>query len=374
MSRARSSAIASVESITEPVAVDSYRTSGTSPGGKSFDRRQSGSSTVHLLGPGAVGCAVLTRIARSRRRLVAVTDSTATVHDPDGLDPLAIRDWKKAGHSLVNFTGARALNVRTALDLALADVVIDTSSSDFGRDGWTSALSSVLARGARLALAAKAALADAAAEWLSGDYAENVGCNAVLGGTGLNFTRELPVLRRRWQSVAIVGNASTTTIIAAIEQGASLAEGIDAAARLGFLETDPELDLRGADAAVKLAIVASVLTGRRITPDAVLCDDIRNIDLRQVRVRPRRGNTTRLVARLTREGQCRVAYEELPADSVLAARAGQVVYDYQLTSNERRLHIGGGIGPDATAEAVWTDVQSQLSSSAARLLAAAGAR
>jgi homoserine dehydrogenase len=292
--------------------------------------------------------------------LVAVTDSTATVFDPAGLDAHAVAAWKAAGRPLRDYANARCFTARQAIAHADADILIDASSTDLERIGWTHALSEALSRGACVALAAKAALCDAGATWFADGFDTRVGCNAVLGGTGLQFSNDVTELRRRCRGVAIVGNASTTTILEAVERGATLAEGIEEAQRLGFLESDPELDLRGADAAVKLAIVAGVLTGRRVSPAHIPCDDIRDIDLSAVQARAQRGATTRLVARLRTDGSLCVAYEEVARDSVLAARCGQVVYDYQLAGNERRLHVGGGIGPAATADALWADVQALI--------------
>jgi homoserine dehydrogenase len=351
-------------------SADTYHTSGTSPTRNDSARRLY--DTVHLLGAGAVGRAFLERLAGSRRVLVAVTDSTATVHHPAGLAPLAVAAWKAAGRPLRDHPAARSLGVQQAVALADADVVVDATATELGRTGWTEALSQALARGACVVLAAKAALCEAGAEWLNGRHAGRIGCHAVLGGTGRQFVNELAELRDRWQGVALVGNASTTTIIEAVEAGASLGEAIAVAQRLGYLESDPELDFRGADAAVKLAIVASVLTGRRIHPHAIPCEDIRALDPRDVAARPARGCTTRLVGRLRADGAVRVGYEEIARDSVLAARPGQVVYDYQLTRGERRLHVGGGIGPAATADALWTDVHAVIASQAGAASAASG--
>jgi homoserine dehydrogenase len=347
---------------------DSYHTSGTSPTTTRSPERQH-YQTVHLLGAGAVGRAFLARLAASRRVLVAVTDSTATLHAPAGLEPLAVAAWKAAGRPLCDHPGARALPVQQSVALADADLVVDASATELGRPGWTEALTQALARGSCVVLAAKAALCEAGAEWLNSEHADRIGCNAVLGGTGRQFSSELEELRSRWRAVALVGNASTTTILEAIEAGATLAEAIDTAQRLGYLEANPELDFRGVDAALKLAIVASALTGRRVDPERIPCEDIRALDLGEVAARPRRGCTTRLVARLHDNGAVRVVYEEIPRDSVLAARAGQVVYDYHLTRGERRLHVGGGIGPAPTADALWSDLQSLAASAGAHVTA-----
>jgi homoserine dehydrogenase len=313
--------------------------------------------TLHLLGPGAVGRALLQRIADARLCLVGVTDSTATLHDANGIDPQHVVAWKTAGRPLRDHPDAHDAPAAAAIEAVAADIVIDATATDLDRGGWTDALDAALRRGACLASAAKAALCEAGAEWLSGEHRTRVGCNAVLGGTGRSFLAELGELQRRTHSIAIVGNAATTAIIETVEAGGTLADGVAAAQRFGYLEPDPELDLRGTDAAVKLAIVAGIVTGRRLDPRAIECDDIRDIDAGIVRARVRRHATTRLVGRLTDSGGLHVRYEEVPRDSLLAAPCGRVVYEYRLTRDERRLHVGTGLGAAATADALFSDIR-----------------
>lgn len=331
----------------EAAVPDAFQTSGTSPT----------AATVHLLGPGAVGRAFLERLAQSRHKLVAVTDTTGTLFNHDGLDARAILRWKASGLSLAEHPRAHAVSVAASLTASAASIIVDTSSSQLNRPGWAAALDAALQRGAALAFAAKGALCDSGAEWLHGAHAARVGFNAVLGGTGARLASELHDLVSRCRGAAIVGNASTTAIISAIEHGATLEEGIADAQRLGYLEPDPTLDLKGTDAAVKLAIVAGVLGARRIDPALIPCDDIRDIDIALVRSRARHGATTRLVGRIWPDGALRVAYEQVSTDSLLAAPIGRVVYEYRLAGDERRLHIGAGLGADATADALWTDVR-----------------
>ena len=355
-------------------AADAYRVTGTSPTRRApygtciptaaVHRRRSYDS-VHVLGVGAVGCALLDRLAADRRRVIAVTDSTATIHDTCGLDAGAITSWKRAGRTLRELPSARFLPGASAIAHVDADIVADATSTDLARADWTAALGAALARGVCIASAAKAALCDAGAEWLTSDHRARVGCNAVLGGTGRSFIAELPELRQRTRAIAIVGNASTTTMIDAIERGLTLEEGIDDARRLGFLEPDAELDLRGADAAVKLAIVAGIVTGRRIDPRTIVAEDIRSLDVHTIRARPRRNATTRLIGRLSDRGELHVGYEEVSRDSILAAPCSRVVYEYRLTRDERRLHIGSSLGSAATAGALFADIRALAGEAAA---------
>jgi homoserine dehydrogenase len=341
--------------------VNAAQTSGTSPG------------RIHLLGAGPVGRALLRRIENSRHTLVAVTDSTGSVWSADGLNGTGIAEWKASGRSLANHADGTVRDWVDVTEYADADIIIDATSSD-ARDGWTELLqSNVIDAGRRLILAAKPSLAERAHDWLSSDNIERVGCNAVLGGTGHSLSRDLKALRRDCASAAIVGNASTTTIINCIERGASFEQGLDEAHRLGFLESDPELDLRGRDAAVKLAIVAGAITGLPFDVESITCQDIREVDPVVFRGRARQGLTTRLIARFDRASRTLdVAYEAVAVDSVLAPPVGRVVYQYETSDGDRRIYLGTGIGADATADAAWLDVQTLTRTSAVGI--AAGAR
>lgn len=362
-------------------AADPYRVTGTSPTRPApllelrtepaTKLRRRSYETVHVLGSGGVGCALLDRLAGDRRRVVAVTDSTATVYDARGIDTAAVASWKRAGRALRELPGAQFLPAASAIAHIDADVVADATSTDLDRPEWTSALGAALSRGACVASAAKAALCEAGAEWLTSDHRARVGCNAVLGGTGRSFIGELPELQQRTRAIAIVGNASTTTILDVIERGGTIDTGIAEARRLGFMEPDPELDLRGADAAVKLAIVAGIIAGRRIDPRTIDAEDIRTVELSTVRARARRNATTRLIGRMSDTGSLRVAYEEVSRDSILAAPCSRVVYEYRLTHDERRLHIGSSLGAAATAGALFADIRALAAEAASNAIAEA---
>ena len=322
-----------------------FRSSGTSPS----------VLTVHLLGPGHVGRSLLLQLPPERFRLVAVSDSTATVFDRAGLDGPALAAHKAAGHALRLLPRAEAIRSELAVGLIGADIVVDATASDHaGTDAAVARGRAALRSGARLVLCGKNALAAAASEWLAPELQNRVGVNAVLGGTGLQLVRELDELRRRCTGLQLCGNVTTTVIVQAIERGASVDQGIAHARALGLLEADPALDLDGSDAAVKLAAVCGAVFG--VTAQGVAREDVRDLDPELLRARAARGATTRLVARATRSGDdLRVAFEELPKSSPLAAPPDRVVYGYRL-GDELRLHTGLGVGYERTATAALQDL------------------
>ena len=330
---------------------NAYGSSGTSP------TAANGTVRVHLFGVGLVGSELLGRLPETCR-LVAVTDSSATVHVEAGLDPVAIRDFKRAGVPLAGHARGDVIARDAALRRVGADLVIDAMPSDPRRaESHRAWASTVIDSGAALAMASKQALKGAAGEWIRPDLRDRVGLNAVLGGTGDRLQAEIAELREDAVACAVAGSATSTLIIDAIERGARVDQGIERAERAGVLEPDPELDFRGEDAAVKLAIVAGALWGGRVDASAISREDLRDLDPDLLVERALRGSTTRLVGRATRGGDLSLRYEEVPRSTALAIGLGEVAYAYELGSGETRVHRGQGVGPAGTAEALAADVE-----------------
>jgi homoserine dehydrogenase len=216
-----------------------------------------------------------------------------------------------------------------------------------------------LRTGAFVALCGKNALAAQAAGWLQGATRGRFGVDASFGGAGAQLLRELDELRARAEALAVVGNVTTTVVIETIERGGSLDDGLAAARSRGLLESDPTCDLDGSDAACKLVAVFGAVFGESYLRTPALADvaraDLRTLAPELLRERHARGATTRLVGRADRAGSLRVAFEEVPIGSPLAAPADRVVYGYRLPEG-LRVHVGAAVGADRTAEALCGDV------------------
>jgi homoserine dehydrogenase len=321
--------------------LDAYCSSGPSP-----------TVSVHLLGVGAVGQAWLQAARHGPFRVVGVTDRQATVRDDRGLPLDRLILHKQCGQGLDRWMEA-AGSLRGHREPApSAALVIDATPSEASRGPEDRArIRRWLARGQSVALASKHALA--ADPGLL--HHRNLGANAVLGGTGARLQAELPELCARWQSVALAGSATATSILEVLGAGGTFAEGLQAAASKGVLEPDPELDLRGLDAALKLAIVGGALLGRTIEPHEIEVQDLRTVDPAEVRKDAARGWVWRLVGRASREGGLTLRCEALPPDSPLAITTEEVAYVYTLPG-EVRAHRGQGLGAQGTAAALHQDV------------------
>jgi homoserine dehydrogenase len=78
--------------------------------------------------------------------------------------------------------------------------------------------------------------------------------------------REALVVSHVHRVLGIV-NGTTNFILTEMENGATFAEALAEAQRLGYAEADPTDDVSGADAAAKMAILATVAFGSRVTLD-----------------------------------------------------------------------------------------------------------
>jgi len=320
--------------------------------------KPSSALSLHLVGPGNVGQAFLRLLPDTQFRLIGVSDSTGTIHSDNRLEPLDLADHKAASRSLTEIPSAEALELEAALDRVRANVVIDAMPTDVSQGSSAVPRSlRILERGAGLVFASKDTLCLGGDRILADGVRGRVGINAALGGTGRALMTELSALRRDAVSVALVANASTTAVIQAIEAGLSTEAGIRRAQDDGLLEPDPELDLSGRDAAVKLVGVVRALWGHDVGLDDVDCQPMSALDMAVVQSRVASGNTTRLVGRASADGDLSVAYEEMPRSSALAVPCNRVAYSYLLRSGGIRVHVGTGLGPLHTAAAVLRDVE-----------------
>ncbi len=116
-------------------------------------------------------------------------------------------------------------------------------------------------------------------------------------------------------------NSTSNFVLSELEAGRSYEAGVQAARDMGFLEADPSMDLDGWDATVKACLLANVLMGGRLRPEAVPRQGIAALDADLVREVRRRGGRLKQVARGWCEGRtvrASVTVEELPGDHVLA--------------------------------------------------------
>ncbi|MEN0062503.1 MAG: hypothetical protein AAGA48_10155 [Myxococcota bacterium] len=326
----------------DPSTVDAFCTSGPSP---------TQAARIHLLGVGAVGRAYLS--LGGPDVVVGCSDSQGTALDPTGLPILAILRDKGRGRSLVRTPECLHTWQDDIEPAAAAQIVLDATPTRL-QQGPSDAIRirTWLDRGQCVALASKHAVA-ADPTLLAHP---RLGANAVLGGTGARLQAELALLQRNWERAALAGNASTTIIITCIEEGGTFADGLARAEAMGVLEPDPELDLKGRDAAVKLALIAGALSGVPHSVDDVDVQDLRSIAPGTLQATAKAGQTTRLVGRIERGGSLSLRYAALDRTDSLAVHPDAVVYRYELADGAHT-HVGYGVGAVGTAKALCVDIE-----------------
>src|SRR5256885_10523311 len=107
----------------------------------------------------------------------------------------------------------------------------------------------------------------------------------------------------RIESFEGILNSTTNLVLSEIEAGRTYADGVEAARRIGFLETDPSMDLDGWDATVKACLLANVLMGGRVRPDRVPRQGVSSLAPEVVRDALTEGKRVKQIARGWRDGR-----------------------------------------------------------------------
>jgi homoserine dehydrogenase len=110
----------------------------------------------------------------------------------------------------------------------------------------------------------------------------------------IKVLREALVVTNVHRILGIV-NGTTNFVLTEMEAGADFADALREAQRLGFAEADPTEDISGADAAAKMAILATVAFGSRVGIEDVVCDGIDRLRLEHVRAAHELGMAVRLI-------------------------------------------------------------------------------
>ncbi|MGA9944476.1 MAG: homoserine dehydrogenase [Candidatus Cybelea sp.] len=165
-------------------------------------------------------------------------------------------------------------------------------------------------------------------------------------------------------SIAGVLNGSCTSILSAMESGASFDEATALARRLGYAEADPTNDVDGHDAAHKLALLAQLAFGLAVVSPRIRRTGIGAITQRDVARARMLGLHVRLVAAMALHKRglvAEVAPVLVPEEHEFARTAGAENVVQIVARDAGRLVLrGSGAGAAATRSAVMGDVVAVL--------------
>ncbi|MFW6033474.1 MAG: homoserine dehydrogenase, partial [Phycisphaeraceae bacterium] len=160
----------------------------------------------------------------------------------------------------------------------------------------------------------------------------------------------------------ILNGTCNFILTAMTQEGKTYDEALSEAQAEGYAEADPTLDVSGADAAQKLAILASLAFGAHVPESAVGCEGVDNLELRDIRLGQELGYDIKLLAIAKRlEGEASISVGVEPCfihhDELLAKVTGAFnalsVYGHAVGHT---LYYGAGAGRMPTASAVVSDL------------------
>ena len=184
---------------------------------------------------------------------------------------------------------------------------------------------------------------------------------SVAGGIPIHAVLREGISGDRVEAFYGILNGTSNFILTEIEKRGDTMETVLAEAqRLGYAEANPSADIDGFDARSKLAILAALAFGERITPSDIYMEGIRRITPIDFQYAHRLGHTIRLIcaARQTKDGLIlSVRPALIPQSTILAGVQGS--YNAIWVKGhygEDTFYYGRGAGPRPTGVAVVSDL------------------
>ncbi len=310
---------------------------------------------IGMLGCGTVGQGVVRILAESSATIGRATGTTFEI------GPVLVRDAAKPR------AGVPAANLTTDPEVVLGDpdvdIIIEVMGGVEPTREW---LLRALRGGTSVVTANKQLLARHAPELLAA--AEEGGAEIRFEGAVCAAIPVIKVLRESLlaaevQSVMGIVNGTTNYILTEMDRsGLAYGEALAQAQALGYAEADPTEDVGGADAAAKMAILASIAFHTNVSIDDVPYVGIDSLQAEDVDLARQLGFVTKLlgVARIHDDAvSVRVHPALVPADHSLASVSGPDNAVLLESDTVRQIMlVGPGAGGMETASAVVADVLS----------------
>ena len=155
-------------------------------------------------------------------------------------------------------------------------------------------------------------------------------------------------------------NGTTNYILTEMAGGKSYEEALTSAQKLGYAEANPSADIEGIDTCRKIAILASIMMGKKINYEDIPCEGIENITKEDIDAAAAKGKKIKLIGYAEKDGDKLIAYVkpvEIDSSSMLYGIDG-VTNGIELESKYlgTSLYCGAGAGKLATATAVIADI------------------
>lgn len=183
---------------------------------------------------------------------------------------------------------------------------------------------------------------------------------SVAGGIPIVTALREGIVGDRIDSLAGILNGTSNYVLTEMERtGAPLEEVLRRAQELGYAEADPSADIDGYDARSKLAILAALAFGVRVSPRQIPVGGIRRVRAIDFAYARRLGHTIRLLA-TARHGSDGLRLAVRPAlvdrHAILASVTGSYNAVWVGGQGGDTFYYGKGAGPAPTGVAVVSDL------------------
>lgn len=182
--------------------------------------------------------------------------------------------------------------------------------------------------------------------------------SCIAGVPFLGMFERRPLISRASGLTAIL-NGTSNAILTAMSAGDTFATALAETQRLGFAEPDPSMDISGADAAEKLAILLRIFGQVIVDPASIPAVGICVVDMTDMTAAAAFGGAMRPVSYASWQGD-RVHAFVGPAflgSTHSLSRVSGVANGIEIRSDRvTQCYIGPGAGPDVTAATLLDDV------------------
>lgn len=182
----------------------------------------------------------------------------------------------------------------------------------------------------------------------------------VMSGTPALRLAQTALAGCRVSEIRGILNGTTNFILTRMEDGATYADALAEAQRLGYAEADPTADVEGHDALGKLLILAAVVMDTRLTREEVACQGITMVTPDDVKQAQAEGKCWKLIASVRRGAdglQAGVGPQAVPRNNPLAGVGGAtnaITYVTDLLGEVTL--VGPGAGRRETGFALLADL------------------
>ncbi len=327
-----------------------------------------------LLGFGNVGRAFAHLLLRKRAELKQRYDVTfvvtgistrkhGNVVNPSGVDLTGALELVRSGRSVNLVTTSLVVDGEDFIRKCGADVLFETTPVNH-QTGQPAIdyIRTALEQGMHVVTANKGPVVHAYRELTA--LAQSKGRkfffeSAVMDGAPIFslFRSALPAVRLN--GFRGILNSTTNLILTRMESGESFEAAVKYAQSIGLAETDPTADVEGWDAAVKVAVLATVLMEAPLLPQQVDRTGILGITPEMARSAKASGKRWKLVCSAERNGEGvsgRVAPEQVPLSSPLYGVEGSSsIVEFKTDALSSLSIVEGNPGPETTAYGLLAD-------------------